>query len=59
MFKKSWGSARVMRQGAEKASVQQYIGKYQKTIVSGSKGRMYSEIGTVSGIIKCVAKYVK
>ena len=44
---------------AEKASVQQYIGNYQQTIVSGSKGRMYSEIGTVSGIIKCVAKYVK
>ena len=59
MFKTSWGSAKVMRQGAEKAIVQQYIGNYQKTIVSGSKGRMLSEIGTVSEKMKCVAKYVK
>ena len=43
-FNKSQGSARIKRHEAEKASVQQYIGKYQKNITNGSKGRMYSEI---------------
>ena len=36
-----------------------YKGKYQKDIRSGSKGRMYSETGRVSGIHKYVAKYEK
>ena len=59
MFNKSWGSARIMRQEARKATFQQYIGKYQKNIANGSKGRMYSEIGRVSGINKYVPKYEK
>ena len=59
MFNKSRGSARVMRQGAKKASVEQYKDKYQKNIGIGSKGRMCSEIGGVSEINKYVAKYEK
>ena len=50
MFTESSGSGTVMRQGAEQASVQQYIGKYQNNIANCSKGRMYSETGGVAGI---------
>ena len=57
MFNKPWGSARIMRQEARKATFQQYIGKYQKNISNRSIGRMYSEIGRVSEINKYVAKY--
>ena len=49
----------VMRQGAEQASVQQYIGEYQNNIANCSKGRMYSETGIVPGINKYLAKYKK
>ena len=59
MFSKSCGSATVMRQEAEKASVQQYIGKYQNNIANCSNGMMYSGKGRVSEINKYVAKYEK
>ena len=56
MFNKPWGSARIMRQEARKATFQQYIGKYQKNISNHSLGRMYSEIRRVSEINKYIDK---
>ena len=56
MFSKSCGIATLMRQMAEKDSVQQYIGKYENNIANCSKGSMYTEIGSVSGMNKYVAK---
>ena len=48
-----------MRQGAEKPSVQQYIGEYQNNMANCCKGKMYSETRRVSVINKYVAKYEK
>ena len=50
---------RYCGRGAEKASVQQYIGECQNNIANCSKGRMYSETARVPGINKYVAKYEK
>ena len=57
MLSKSCGSFSVIRQGAEKASIQQYIGKYQINITNSNQGKIYSETWWVSLINKYVAKY--
>ena len=50
-FNKSYGSARIKRLEAEKASVQQYKGKCQKNITSGSKGRTFSDRVAINFLI--------
>ena len=59
LFSKTCYSGTVMREGAEKASVEQYIGKYQNNIANFRKYWTYNETGKLPEIKKNVAIFEK